>query len=946
VATKESTIDKGGFVENVANASLEPEEKKVRGQPFTYAELGGVLAQDVEDRKGFAEGTQPLTFNQQYHLDTIQDGSVLENIDGDPVTVNSIGITHNNKYYNVPSYDRHGGFFRAEEAKNKFLVDIELGFITGYNTSEEADNAAYEEHQMMNNDRDKALEAVGYRDTPWDHFLEGAKAGKKAFGFANGGRVGFENGGSNTVAQWQFALEQQQPTELTPNEIRSEEHFQRIKDEPGLGENAPLIQTAAYTYGLVRPIVGAIKARGQQVLSNQLKKLRGSDLYHGGYGWQSGSKGLWTTPSVKLAQSYRNRRAESLSSRSFEATTPPAVWKAGTDTLEKVVVLDKPTKVFIAEVKNEIKRLESQVAKNPAHETIDLTIEIRALNHYLKHPKKMGNTHNIGYDAHIYDNALRRVLTKNNYDGVVNSKHLKTIVTGGKDNAQFVFLRRPDLNKIPNEQVRKILEQEGMYFGKSEGGLVGEMDRLGFAEGAEVTYGRGSSWLWDSIFYWTPVGSINNVSLIAEKIDQKRFPRMSDWVTRVTNLNKAVQEGFVDPLKEFTSTDWGIAREEARRIEEDKRETDLDESGYGSLLSSNRAARKARRAERRAKRRGARDLTTDAEIAAREARDAQRGTEQAAQLRSGARARGDAMFQREAEALAGTNSGTEGSRGTRRVMFNKGSLVKSIDDLKITYDNFSAEEASELQRLLSGRVGFAEGELVDREKRMQEYKQAQQDLEDFISDNRLVSKEAQMSLLSGEGYRDPRFIHTTGNENLDHHGLHPLSPDGSGQVLYDGQMGLKVSPVEDASVINDIGLGAQTLGTYDPYSDIMKYQTMTSDLGYTVSTPEETQTHEIIHRTTKRSGYREQRVDRLDKRLPKHLKDVAYYSDSLAEEILAHGLQHKLSGGNFEDIELLDKIKFRISKYVTNDKIKKQYMEALPFIVEDFEEYLNELEDN
>jgi hypothetical protein len=44
VATKESTIDKGGFVENVANVSPEPDEKKVRGQPFTYAELGGVLA--------------------------------------------------------------------------------------------------------------------------------------------------------------------------------------------------------------------------------------------------------------------------------------------------------------------------------------------------------------------------------------------------------------------------------------------------------------------------------------------------------------------------------------------------------------------------------------------------------------------------------------------------------------------------------------------------------------------------------------------------------------------------------------------------------------------------------------------------------------------------------------------------------------------------------------
>jgi len=48
---------KGGIVD-VPNASTEPDEKKVRGMPFTYAELGGVLAKDVEDRRGFALGGQ------------------------------------------------------------------------------------------------------------------------------------------------------------------------------------------------------------------------------------------------------------------------------------------------------------------------------------------------------------------------------------------------------------------------------------------------------------------------------------------------------------------------------------------------------------------------------------------------------------------------------------------------------------------------------------------------------------------------------------------------------------------------------------------------------------------------------------------------------------------------------------------------------------------------
>ena len=178
-----------GLEVNIPNAAREPDKAKVRNMNMTYAEMGGILAQDPEDRKGFAEGTQPLTFNQQYHRDTIESGSVLENVDGDPVTVNSIGITHDNKYYNVPSYDRHGGFFSEEEAKKKFLVDIELGFIKGYNTPEEANIAASKEHQMMNEDRDRALEAIGFKDTPWDNFIEGFEEGKKALGLSKGGKI-------------------------------------------------------------------------------------------------------------------------------------------------------------------------------------------------------------------------------------------------------------------------------------------------------------------------------------------------------------------------------------------------------------------------------------------------------------------------------------------------------------------------------------------------------------------------------------------------------------------------------------------------------------------------------------------------------------------------------------------------------------------------------------
>ena len=53
-----------------------------------------------------------------------------------------------------------------------------------------------------------------------------------------------------------------------------------------------------------------------------------------------------------------------------------------------------------------------------------------------------------------------------------------------------------------------------------------------------------------------------------------------------------------------------------------------------------------------------------------------------------------------------------------------------------------------------------------RPSRSTEYRKRLAELEDFIRKNRLVSKEAQMSSMSGEGYTDPRFFKTTGNPLL------------------------------------------------------------------------------------------------------------------------------------------------------------------------------------
>ena len=213
-----------------------------------------------------------------------------------------------------------------------------------------------------------------------------------------------------------------------------------------------------------------------------------------------------------------------------------------------------------------------------------------------------------------------------------------------------------------------------------------------------------------------------------------------------------------------------------------------------------------------------------------------------------------------------------------------------------------------------------------------------------------MSKEAQMSQMMGEGYRDPRFIATTGNELIDKYGLRPLAPEGSGQVLYDKQLGLQVSSNKDAGVIDtDTTLSTSILGTYSPSSDKLKYQTMTYDLGHTDTTPEETQVHEIIHRADERSGYKEQREKRLIAKLPKHLKVYGKkFFSPLTEEILAHGLQHKLAGGNFTDKKLTDQVKFRIGKYESRFKnikqVEKELLQAMPIIVEDFESYLKEID--
>ena len=110
---------------------------------------------------------------------------------------------------------------------------------------------------------------------------------------------------------------------------------------------------------------------------------------------------------------------------------------------------------------------------------------------------------------------------------------------------------------------------------------------------------------------------------------------------------------------------------------------------------------KERREERKAKRAGAQDLTTDAEIAAREASDAQRQAEMKQRIQAQSRARGDAMFRENAEALAGTNSGTEGSRGTRRVMYSEGGFEGGFPEREELVTGPGGEKGDKIPAMLS-----------------------------------------------------------------------------------------------------------------------------------------------------------------------------------------------------------------------------------------------------
>jgi len=115
---------------------------------------------NLNRRQQYNQGGEPLTFNQQYHLETIKQKRAMRNSEGQTVTVRAEGFERDGIVYNLPTYDRRGG--TIANPLEFFKEDIKSGRIQGYAADKEtysqdknnmhlhpANIAANKEHKMM-----------------------------------------------------------------------------------------------------------------------------------------------------------------------------------------------------------------------------------------------------------------------------------------------------------------------------------------------------------------------------------------------------------------------------------------------------------------------------------------------------------------------------------------------------------------------------------------------------------------------------------------------------------------------------------------------------------------------------------------------------------------------------------------------------------------------------
>jgi hypothetical protein len=236
----------------------------------------------------------------------------------------------------------------------------------------------------------------------------------------------------------------------------------------------------------------------------------------------------------------------------------------------------------------------------------------------------------------------------------------------------------------------------------------------------------------------------------------------------------------------------------------------------------------------------------------------------------------------------------------------------------------------------------------------------------------LASKEALLSMMMGEGYRDPNYPKQIADPEFSDvaeiFNQWALSPPPkkypgrtAGRVLSSKEMDLPlfnrlpnkealglsylVSPGKPVSGLNSRIRGLHYPTTWKSTPDRVEYRGSGEDLANTIA-------HEFTHRVDKRSGYGQQLGKRLRDFVPKNnywnmYPVYAQYFKRPLMEILAHSYAHKLGGGSLEDKEFKKVIKDRLENFTWKDpdKVIQDTVTFAPLLVADFEQYLREQEE-
>jgi len=923
MATKESTIDKGGFVENVANVSPEPDEKKVRGQPFTYAELGGVLAQDVEDRKGFASGDEVL--GQEDMLGLMQ--RALDQHQPTEPTPEDIRMEEH--------WERVG----AEDQGLRESAPLINTAAALYGLPRAAFGATRSWYQKQH-----------LNPTLWHGGPEGLstiKAGKAIVDDPRFAKFKMSEG------QQRY----QQPVIYAGEQAHTGKRYAKFFEE------------ATERGGAIYKLKGTFP--------------EGTSIQLGGKVFGRPPKALMTDLNAQIDK-----------------------------TIGRLYRIKKESNIVPIE---HLSRVRTNVASD-VNEFIysEKLSSLLDLKHMLR-----GNFSKVKGQPQLKSEGIPTTLNETQYNFLktydIRRLRGKLVFQGLKPDRKSVVLDQDSIEiikKLPLGKSEGGLVGELDRLGFDKGGWLSKRRAARQHDIYEKGYSRFMNWAVDQ---FTPFGRLGNISNL--DIDPDKRPRLYNLVTQAGKLydtaggaaksaltfrkgeSRYDERGLLkDPASYETNYDELITQMQALNPSFEKGDTRGLFGGIGREGRKDR--RKVRKAEREEEggwfkrlmanikereggKRGAGEIADRtssvsmlAPLAARAGpQNPTRTVDDYGQVTFGSRG------QEEAE-----QNIREAKAAHRRVSYAAGGTADLdilLDDLKTTYDSLSPEEESELQSLIGGREGFDKGgdaewtpedeeeefrrilewrskNIPTKESAKKEYYRRRDDLEDYISKNRLVSKEAQMSLLSGEGYRDLRFIATTGDPLIDKHGLHPFAPEGSGQVLSAKEMNVKgptkdwnITDIrEDKSLVDQIAAGA-----YNPDTDKIQWRTDPFDINPDKNAIE-TQIHELIHRTDNRSGYNNVRMQRLNKKFPDGNLFLAYakvspkWGERIFLETLAHSLEHKLSGGKLSDKKLKDVIKLRMTnllpemkKESTLDKYSDTLNKMIPIIIEDFESYLQELEE-